>query len=146
MYGLDVIWVWTGWGAPIIKYQSYTVTVSQSISDQYQYQAEVTFIWLPATVECAETLYICMEPIWIWYEYEVDGFPQSQPNTHYKCRPHTHTPTTASTMTMTVSQSILYQAGDASIWLPAAVEGAETLYICMMKTCYEYEVGGVQQS
>ena len=38
------------------------------------------------------------------------------------------------------------QCGVKSIWLPAMVEGAKTIDICMKLTCYEYEVDGVPQS
>jgi hypothetical protein len=37
------------------------------------------------------------------------------------------------------------QLGFASIQHPATVTGAETLYICMKWTCYEYEAGRVPQ-
>ena len=64
--------------------------------------------------------------------------PQSQ-TTSEKPR---ESPTTA---TVTVRPSI-YQAGIASIWLLATVEGAETHHIYMQKTCYEFEVGEIPQS
>ena len=39
-----------------------------------------------------------------------------------------------------------YKGVAASLWPIAAVAGAETLYICMKKTCYEYEGNGGPQS
>jgi hypothetical protein len=38
-----------------------------------------------------------------------------------------------------------YKGVAASLWPIAAVAGAETLYICMKKTCYEYEGNGGSQ-
>ena len=37
-----------------------------------------------------------------------------------------------------------YQVGVASLWPLATIDGAETLYTCMNKSWYEYEVGWVQ--
>ena len=37
----------------------------------------------------------------------------------------------------------IQQAGIASLWPLATVEGADTHYICMKSTYYEYEVDGV---
>ena len=39
-----------------------------------------------------------------------------------------------------------YQGAAASLWPVAMVEGAETLIICIKKTCYEYELDGGSQS
>ena len=39
-----------------------------------------------------------------------------------------------------------YQGVAASLWLVAMVEGAETFYIYIKKTCYEYELDGGSQS
>ena len=44
---------------------------------------------------------------------------------------------TASTVTVRPS---IHPVGVAPLWEGAAVAEAETLYICMKKTCYEYEV------
>ena len=43
-------------------------------------------LWLPATVEGAQTHYICMK--WIWYEYEVDGRSQSYPTAYPQWQTH----------------------------------------------------------
>jgi len=39
-----------------------------------------------------------------------------------------------------------YQGVAASLWPVAMVEGAELHYICIKKTCYEYELNGGAQS
>ena len=38
-----------------------------------------------------------------------------------------------------------YKGVAASLWPIAAVAGVELLYICMKKTCYEYEGNGGSQ-
>jgi len=43
-------------------------------------------------------------------------------------------------------ETMRYQVGVASLWPLATVAGAESLYICMKKTSYEYEVGWCSQS
>ena len=43
-------------------------------------------------------------------------------------------------------QESKYQDVAASLWPVATVEGAELHYICIKKTCYEYEVCGGSQS
>jgi hypothetical protein len=45
---------------------------------------------------------------------------------------------------LTVRPSI-YQVGVASLWPVAKVAGAETLNICLKKTCFEYEVCEVSE-
>jgi len=46
-----------------------------------------------------------------------------------------------------IVRPIINQAdGPASLWPPATIQGAETHYICMKWTCYEYEVGGCSYS
>jgi hypothetical protein len=49
---------------------------------------------------------------------------------------------TTTTTTTTLPLQEQYQAGGASLWPLATVAGAETLYIYIKQTCYEYEVCG----
>jgi hypothetical protein len=74
------MWVWSVWGASIITYSMIQVRVQENyllplwLWDP-AHKAGVAFLWLPATVEGAETLYICMKKT--SYEYEVYEVPQS---------------------------------------------------------------------
>jgi hypothetical protein len=55
-------------------------------------------------------------------------------------------PRESPTATETVNPRITLQVGVASKWLPATIEGIETLYICMKSIYYEYTVDGMLQS
>jgi hypothetical protein len=88
MYDDDLLWVWSGWDAAIIIYS--LIQVRNQVNhlllilhlSQSRYQCEVASIWLPATIEGIETLYICMKTT--CYEYEVGGVPQSYGTAWYK--------------------------------------------------------------
>jgi hypothetical protein len=140
------IWVWLAWGAAIIWYsmiQAWTEWTPPLIFfplSQSRYQVGVASIWLPATIEGIETLYICMKKT--CYHMSM---------TSVGCRNHMvqHDPSLNRVNTSTdffTSLPEQNQCEVASIWLPATIEGIETLYICMMMTCFEYEVDGMPQS
>jgi hypothetical protein len=60
MYGMDVIWVWSWWGAPIIKYQRCLSLVLVIVVTWFSFLLHlgITSLWLPITVERAKTLLI----------------------------------------------------------------------------------------
>jgi hypothetical protein len=77
----NLLWVWQARGAAII-FDS-LIQVRNPVNhlllilhlSQSRYQCGIVSIWLPATIECIETLCICMKTT--WYEYEAGGVPQS---------------------------------------------------------------------
>jgi hypothetical protein len=91
--------------------------------------------WPPAPhIKHVKNLFICMN--WIWYEYEVDGKSQSYPTACPQWEPHLEYydwPTLFRVM-------VWYGVGVVAIWLPAMVEGFQTLSIGMNWILYEYEV------
>jgi hypothetical protein len=76
--------------------------------------------------------------LWVWSEWGASMVIYSMLVTSEKPR---ESPTSTEAV-----RPCIYQAGIASLWPLAAVEGAETHYIWMKSTCYEYEVDGVPQS
>jgi hypothetical protein len=126
-----------GWGS-----QSY-VTVephgkTKRISDECWFYLSLEWVaslWPLATVAGAESLYICMKKI--SHEYEVGWGSQS----YVTVEPHGKTKRISTSAGFT-SPTSRYQAEVASIWPLATVTGAESLYTCMKKTSFEYEVGG----
>jgi hypothetical protein len=145
VYGEDLLRVWSVWGAPIMTYSMiqvkncvnlqlplWALTVNPSV-----YHAGFASLWPLAAVAGAETHYIYMNLI--FYEYEVCRVPQY----HNPSEKPRESPTTYYCLWL---WDPAYQAGVESWWLPAAVEDAETHYMCMEKTWWEYEVCGVPQS
>jgi hypothetical protein len=102
------------------------------------YQAVVASLWSLAAVQSAESYYMCMTKT--WGEYDAGGC-----HNHNLTLATSEKPSVSPTAALTVRPSI-YQAVVASLWSLAAVEVAETLYICITKTWCEYEAGGVPQS
>jgi hypothetical protein len=73
----------------------------------------------------------------------VDGVPQS--NLQHDTSQNPRQSPTATTVTVNVRPSI-YQHWVASLWPLATIEGAETNYILMSMTWYEYEVNEVSHN
>ena len=85
-------------------------------------------------VEGAETLNICIKKT--CYEYELDGGF----NHKYLQWPTSYTNYIHSQVPEGIHEGVV------ALWPLEIVAGAETLYICMKKTCYEYEGNGGSQS
>jgi hypothetical protein len=92
-------------------------------------------LWPPTTYKACQTPFICIK--WIWYEYEVDGRSQSYPTACPQWEPHWKSydwPSVPPPFRVMVWYDVV------AIWLPAMVEGFQTLSICMRWIWYEYEV------
>jgi hypothetical protein len=144
VYEVDLIWVWSVWGVLIINYSMakrwitycHHCAVRPSI-----HQVGVASLWPLATVAGAETLYI-----YIWRRSNMSSMKW------VRCSYHI----TYSTLQVRNRENLLllpvdvrpiiHQVRVASLWPLAALEGAETLYVCMIKTSYEYELEMVLQS
>jgi hypothetical protein len=96
------------------------------------------FIYINASssvLKVAETLHICTKKTclsmkWVGcLNHNLKHDPSEKPS---------ESPTAATVMRC---ESKLISAWVASLWLLATIAGAETLYLCMKYTCYEYEVG-----
>ena len=113
---------------------SYTNNIHSQVPEG-RYQGVAASLWPVATVEGAEFHCICIKKT--CYEYEVCGglnHKKKQRPTSYTNNIHSQVPEKR------------YQGVAASLLSVATVEGAELHYICIKKTCYEYEVCGGSQS
>ncbi len=84
---------------------------------------------------CWNLLYIYKEDLlWVWTGW---GVSITSTNRGSKCK----------TRQITLRSHRAYnKAGVTSLWPSTTVEGAEALYICIKKSCYEYELDGGYQS
>jgi len=99
---------------------SYTNNIHSQVSES-KYQGVAASLWPVATVQGAETLYICMKKT--CYEYELDGGI----NHKNKQTPTSHT----NNIQHSSSPNSSYKAGSASLWPLATVSGAEIHNIYM---------------
>ena len=84
----------------------------------------------------SNTLYMYKEDLlWVWTGW---GVSIISTNRGSKCESMHH-------ITFRSMRGI-YKAGATPLWPVATVEGAQTLYIYIKKTCYEYELYGGSQS
>ena len=139
----DLLWVWTGTGLGVsftsTNRDSYSCTKHITLRSHRAYHmAGAASLWPLATAEGAETLYIYIKKT--CYEYELDWGYHSQVLTE------TPTPAPSTSLLGLRSHRAYNKAGAASLWPLATVEGAETLYIYIKKTCYEYELDWGYQS
>ena len=133
IYKEDLLWVWTGLGVSFTSANrdSYSCTKHITLRSHRAYnKAGAASLWPVATVKGAELHYICIKKT--CYEYELDwGVSIIRTNRDpYSCTKH-----------ITLRSHRAYnKAGAASLWPLATFDGAETLYIYIKKTCYEYEL------
>jgi len=142
MLNVDLLWVWSVCGMSIIQ-PTATVILSPAPSRNpltgLKGQISGCGCILMTGSHCWRcwiALYMYKEDLlWVWSVWGVWGLnhKNKQRPTSYTNNIHTQVPESK------------YQGVAASLWPVATVEGAELHYICIKKTCYEYEVcvGGV---
>ena len=138
MYYEDLIWLWSGWEVSIITYSMLQVRIQDNLL-LYHFTERPT---ISDSRWCWNVWYMYKEDLkWVWsvrmrclkHNLQHDKWESKWPKVSVLLPP------------LCVRQSI-YQCGVASLWPRAKVEGAETLYVCMTTTSYEYEVYEVPQS
>ena len=141
MFKVDLLWVWSVWGVSIIQ-PTATVTLSPAPTRKSTHRSQRQISgWIGILMTgrhcwtCWIALYMYKEDLlWVWSVWGVSII-----RTNWDPLP---IPTTS---TLKTSES-KYQGVAASSWPVATVEGDELHYICIEKTCYEYEVCGGSQS
>jgi hypothetical protein len=142
MYKEDLLWVWKEWGASIIRTKrDPPTTPRRSILRSQRQISECGGILMTSSrcSRCWIALFMYKEDLlWVWSGWGASIITYSilQVRTQVNCL----------LPPLCVRPSRYYQCGVASLWPRAQIEGAETLYICLKKISYEYEVYELPQS
>ena len=132
IYKEDLPWVWTGWGVLIISTNWESTFCTHDIHSQViesKYQGVAASIWHSHSSRCWIALHMHKEDLlWVWRGCGVLIISTNWESTF--CTHDIHSQVTESKY-----QGVMA----ASLWPVATVQGAETLNVCITKTCYEYE-------
>ena len=150
MYKADLLWVWRGWVASIIRTNRYPPSTQRPRSKgkeihsqvlEGRYQGMAASLWPLAIVAGAQLHYIYKaDLVWVWTGY---GAPIITYSTLHVTNQVNHL---LLLLLRYCHHEVRPSVGVASVWPLTTVEGAEILYICMRQTFYEYDLGGLPQS